>query len=478
MRKDRSFDDIIKDKLNHVAPVYHPENWERFRERLDKETAGEQEDIEFFDRVVKQKTPVSHAGGFSNNWTALVNRLDIIYRRERAIATSKLLELLALLLLFWTMDSGLLSEDNPTRHLATSPEPAVETISADQRPAPTGSDEWSKTSTIITPSRVSAAHTERPSVHTSMNETETPMIPDGQSSSPEELSQAPTGLEMPPYLVPNIPVRMAQPFAHIPPSLHFNSPSQDVEILPKLKTKKTIVSMFGSTDINSIHTPGSIEGPFSETDRTTITIPALHRFAYGYTGGAALGFDQGRFETEIGWVYTAKMYKARPVLYVTGSVSEGFSAEGLKDIELNMIAVPVQFKYRWVQTNKWRVYSAVGAAFHLVLESNVQWTDQEAFRSSSFNLSLPNPEPSGSPKSRILNAKNLDGGWLQGGGFADNAYVTGLIAAGVERRFTNGWGIFVQPTYQHSLYYFSKGVGPDKDRIHTFSLMSGIRIRL
>lgn len=66
---------------------------------------------------------------------------------------------------------------------------------------------------------------------------------------------------------------------------------------------------FGSTDINSIHTPGSIEGPFSELDRSTISIPALQRYALGYSGGAALGFGRCRWETEIGMIYTAKLYQ-------------------------------------------------------------------------------------------------------------------------------------------------------------------------
>lgn len=96
MRKDRSFDDIIKDKLNKVTPAYQPENWERFRERLDAEHQDEVQDMEFFDRLVRQKTPSVSNAGLSNNWTTLVNRLDLIYRREREIAISKVLELMAL----------------------------------------------------------------------------------------------------------------------------------------------------------------------------------------------------------------------------------------------------------------------------------------------------------------------------------------------------------------------------------------------
>ena len=111
MRKDRSFDDIIKDKLNKVTPAYQPENWERFRERLDAEHQDEVQDMEFFDRLVRQKTPSVSNAGLSNNWTTLVNRLDLIYRREREIAISKVLELMALSLLLWIVDAHIITQN-------------------------------------------------------------------------------------------------------------------------------------------------------------------------------------------------------------------------------------------------------------------------------------------------------------------------------------------------------------------------------
>lgn len=47
-----------------MTPTYQPENWERFKERLSNEFSDEIQDIEFFDRVVRQKTPTSSNTGF------------------------------------------------------------------------------------------------------------------------------------------------------------------------------------------------------------------------------------------------------------------------------------------------------------------------------------------------------------------------------------------------------------------------------
>lgn len=478
MRKDRSFDDIIKGKLDNVSPRYQPGNWERFRERLDQEQQAEASDIEFFDRVVRQKTPsVTHAG-FTNNWATLISRLDLIYRRERDIALSKLLEMLALLLLFWIVDEHQVPQSSTfvahsSQHVETNyqlsqwqSDQKVENDAFGALPSP---ERNQKPDTPISGDRIFSAQDliTQPAVSS-------------VSSFPPVINVHPSGLDT--YLVPHIEVHFPELVQSrlVPPALGM-SENQPVVLADKLshpKSSRLTLSMLGSTDINNVHTPGSIEGPFSQLDPTTFVIPALQRFAPGYGGGAAIGLDHGRFETEIGLLYTAKIYQARPVLYVTGSVSEGFSAEGLKDIELNMISVPFQLKYNLIEKNNWTIYTGLGASVNIVMESNFQLADEDAFRSSSFNLRLPDPNPTGVPKSRGLNAKNLEGGWLQGGGLANNTYITGTISAGLERRFNSGWSLFFQPTYQHSLYYFSKGIGPDKDRIHTFSLMSGIRIRL
>lgn len=479
MRKDRSFDDIIKDKLNKVSPAYQPENWERFRERLDEEHQDEVQDMEFFDRLVRQKTPSVSNAGLSGNWTTLINRLDLMYRREREIAVSKVLELIALSLLLWIVDTHVMTQDTGI----------VFASNEFQNTRHTAQDRVNNTSeNKNSDSDFQQAELERlaqqPSFASDMENTS-----DGQepfqlpTQFGEPVNQFITDQyprELSSYLVPGVQVHLPKPIEYNLNAPTFDATAPDVvaEILPKSNSKKFTLSMFGSTDINSIYTPGSVEGPFSELDRTTFTIPALQRYSLGYSGGAALALEKGRWETEIGMLYTAKIYKARPVLYVTGSVSEGFSAEGLKDIELNMVSVPFQLKYNWLDKNGWRIYGGLGASVNVVLESSYLLTDEDAFHSSSFNLRLPNPEPTGVPKSRGLKSKNLDGGWLQGGGLANNAYITGSVSAGIDRRFSSGWSVFVQPSYQHSLYYFSKGIGPYKDQIHTFSIVSGIRVRL
>lgn len=474
MRKDRSFDDIIKDKLSNVSPPYQPDHWERLRERLDKEHQDEESDIVFFDRIVRQKTPTVTNTGFSSNWVGLVNRLDLIYRRERDLALSKVLEMLAFLLLFYIVDkhvssqSGILLVDTQVR---------TETDGAGIK------FHAHKSNEKVAPADLSLSKPIQDFVSLSTTSDQVPLDQTGQAQEAAFLFFH-NDLQRYAHLHPVSSLEL-----HLPEIVQADTresvlemPENPLQVFSKTssksKTGRFTLSMLGSTDINSIYTPGSIEGPFSELDRTTFVIPALHRFSPGYGGGASLGFQNGRMETEIGVLYTAKFYQARPVLYVTGSVSEGFSAEGLKDIEMNMVSVPFQLKYHWLDNNNWRFYTGLGANLNVIMESNIQLADEDAFRSSSFNLSLPDPNPSGGPKSRGLNSKNLEGGWLQGGGFSKNAYITGTLSAGLERKFESGWSVFFQPTYQHSLYYFSKGIGPDNDRIHTFSLISGIRIRM
>lgn len=282
--------------------------------------------------------------------------------------------------------------------------------------------------------------------------------------------------------VPRFALEVVETVASLPKPLISNDLNESIALRRSSrysKASRLSFSMFGSTDINRIYTPAYEAGPRSAFDRTTVSVPAFDRLQSGYSGG--VGFSYGlvkRLELETGLLYTAKQYQARPVVYVVGSVQEGFFGEGLKDIEMNIAAIPVGVRYDLYRRSGWRVYAGAGASLQVVLESNYTVADQSAFRTSSFNPSPSSPDGPGALKSTGLNAKNLEGGLLQGGAFADNSFLTASGSLGLERRFSSGLSFFVQPTYHHSVFYFSKGLGPDYERLHTLSLFSGVRVRL
>ncbi len=517
MNKDKSFDRIIKEKLESAPPLNAAPDWAWMRERLaieEGQTISEEE-AALFDRLIRRKAPRTHDVGRSQNWASLVNRLDDIYLRERRILSTKILELAMLLLLLLLVDThSPWQSASGNTPIANAPAgmPVEQAPAAGISKAETGQTEgrMASSSQVID---VAAQRASKAGKFTSIGLYHLLALP-------RLLPQAPASLASPDGALTNpgsqilaetssatsvqdfallsgqwpAEVRasrsvqedtwqaLAQTWLHPAPEVlsekdwrHSNGVASGSagKILPLRKGNHLTLSMYGGPEVNYIITPQAITD-----DRNPVVLPARRAYSPGYCGGLGLAWGKGRWEVETGLVYTAKQYHARRVFYLTGSVTEGFFGEGITDIEMNIVAVPLTFRYDLSNRHSWRTYAGVGATWQTVLESNFAIAGQEAFRSSKFN---PDPAAFDNPgveKRSGLENKDLSGGLLQGGGFADNTFFTATASIGLERRFLRGWSFFVQPSYHYSFLYLSRGLGPDNERLHTFSLYSGVRIRL
>lgn len=517
MNKDKSFDRIIREKLESAPPPNAVPDWAWMRDRLAAElqTVSEEE-AALFDQLIRRKAPKTHDAGLSQNWTSLVARLDEIYLRERRILRTKILELAALLLLLLLVDTHLpwqpASESSPLAHepvvMPVEQAPAEDASWAESEQTDNGAASLPKTiaadvalqsesttgtlastglyrlqvlprlgapASLTSPDAALADAGGQALAETSFVTT-TPATALLLSQQPAEASACRTVLQE------DVLRTLVQTWLLAPPASSSErgwrqqprgSALGGGKILPLRKGSHLTLSMYGGPEVNYIITPEAIAD-----DRNPIVLPARRTYSPGYCGGLGLAWGKGRWEIETGLVYTAKQYHARRVFYLTGSVTEGFFGEGITDIEMNIVAVPLTFRYDLSNRHGWRTYAGIGATWQTVLESNFAIAGQEAFRSSKFN---PDPAAFDNPgveKRSGLENKDLSGGLLQGGGFADNTFVTATASIGLERRFLRGWSFFVQPSYHYSFLYLSSGLGPDNERLHTFSVYSGVRIRL
>jgi len=230
------------------------------------------------------------------------------------------------------------------------------------------------------------------------------------------------------------------------------------------------LGMFGNGEYNHILVPASKDQRLSES---------FERAAWGYGGGLSLSVDFGRIELGTGLVYAARRYPVG-ILYLEGSVAEGFEGDELRTTELNIINLPIHLRYDVVQRGKWRGYILGGGAV------------QVAFQTSYFTADAP-PQYNFRPPMPIYSDGGSDGaekaidrirqngvGWFEGGSFEDNAYLTANFGFGLERFISDRWSLFAQPVYQHSFHYFKNidGLGPNKDRINSLSVLFGTRVRL
>jgi hypothetical protein len=462
---NREFDDFLRSRVAGMSASSNNTGWDTFREKLYAEEQEQHPGEDLFDQLIKNKVSAYNPTGLHRNWSMLALRLRLILRREKQLFAAKALEFISVVLLLLVINKDFILEN--TVPITCCPEHANRA----QTTTKTGSDIKESflpgvmaevDQEISRPQILLPAESETVSIEPLPTTGLLPLLNSHVVQSQVNQVDLSFKAEGAPSIVSPLPASSIG-------EISMPRRKQAGQIL-RFKSRPFVsLSMIGSSDINRIMTPLYMENED--------IIPSSDRLSLGYSGGFSIGVGRQRFTLESGLIYTAKQYLARPVIYVTGSTADGFHGEGLTDIEMNMISIPVQVRYDAISRHRWNVYGLVGSALMISLENNFAIADQDAFISSQFN-----PPPGGShgpvTKSTGLQNRNLAGGVLQGGAFRDNSYATINMGIGIERKFLEGWSLFVQPSYHHSVLYFSRGLGPELDRIHTFSIFSGIKLRL
>jgi hypothetical protein len=220
------------------------------------------------------------------------------------------------------------------------------------------------------------------------------------------------------------------------------------------------VSMFSASEYNYIKTPYDPIYPLEE----------YSRYAPGYGGGITLGMSFGKWEVETGGIYASKEYEPRvPDEVIGGLLTTGLVTLSFENIQLNMLEVPLNVRYNFGQLQKWRFYGQTGASLHLAMQAHYD--------------KFPNNLYSGFARQAIdntsLGQKKFPDGLLEGGNFEENSYFTANLGLGVERLLSTRWSLFLQPSVQaYLLPGYNNGLGPNLDRISTFSILTGARVTL
>ena len=209
------------------------------------------------------------------------------------------------------------------------------------------------------------------------------------------------------------------------------------------------LGLLGSVDYNRIISPSA---RFLD-----VRLQKFDRYELGYSGGLSLGFELGNWEIQTGAVYSYKNYRPLQAEFWDGAFDEGYAKVQLKDIELNIVQLPLLFRYNLLQYDSWRFYVLAGGTVHVAVSANYYYD----------NIGTPNP--------KVLEPNR---GWFDGGTFRENSYMTANVGVGLERFMSPRWSLFAQPTYHHAINLVNHGMGPSRDRISTMSIYTGVRIRV
>lgn len=519
-------DEVVRDKMAGLSAAYRPETWDWMNERLDEIDEGSPAGAEMqtMDEAIYERMHRLEKNYDPNHWPMLLKKLEANAYVGEHIVRYKVMELSLLLLLLLTF----VRLPFQTEKDQTTPAPAFQQARPQAQHEPASPENNPTLAEANIPDAVDAVGPQTqaetmdnsPAISTATEMGVAGVLKQdgslGDTDQPLNLLAGSEGLakteqEMMDELsrLPTKPRELAVPNQKITAEIFPNTNDPKVEhailglnpsnilgvlsYLPsgmarpmcltctgKLDKEATMakestffrIGMQGGPDYNRVITPSTFaDGEYYQADR----------YSLGYSGGFTLGLEKGRWEIETGLMYSNKRYYSLPVLVVEGSVEDGFFGNGTKQFDLDVFQVPLNFRYNFFRKNRWRMYAMAGMSLHVATQSNYYLAEPDGFPTGGFVPAPSRPgEDNGGRNAPSIKAEfdNFTKGWLEGGSFSENSYLSGNLGIGIEHFLTDYWSIYAQPTYNHSLIYLNNGLGPYYDRIHTNSIILGFKVRL
>lgn len=216
-----------------------------------------------------------------------------------------------------------------------------------------------------------------------------------------------------------------------------------------------------NTDYNYIMTPYD----------KVLSVDSYAHAAIGYGAGLMSSVGFGKWDVEFGANYVARSYTPKPIQERVGNLSDGYIRIELDKIELNLLNIPLHIRYYINNTNKTKVFLSGGASLNVAMQAN--YFRKAEFASRGRVLDVVSTEEL-LDKTLINTQKIYSLGWVNGGTFAENRFLTADLGVGLERKISTRYSIFGQATYQH---YLDQGIGPNKDRFNTLRFSAGARAK-
>ena len=485
MRKNKEFDHIIRKKMEGFAPSFDAMSWDSLSERMDADNIVEAEN-DAFDALSREKLHNYEAKYNAAHWEIMAAKLEREFYFVQELFRWKTMEVVLMVLLLITF----------VRFFpGTSENKSIESNITARTPIAALDENKGDRDT----SNKEATSTEKAS---NLSERENKKIVESQSQIITQASDKKQKIEID-YIdntanvnissitprLDNTIALLGTPKAEMPnfsiiknfaslavaslETLSFPEIAQlkyDKNLIRQrltLQKKKAVlrIGMFGSPNIDKIVNPAFvIDGE---------SIPSLARHALGYSSGVSFGFERGRWEYETGITYTSKRYTPVWIQFQGGDITRGISNEIYTFFEFNSLSVPFNLRYNYLVKDKWSLYAYAGVAWTVTIQSYYDLASAD-----------PNETRYSNNKANIRNyslkeiERNLVEGYFDGGALSKNSYLSLDAGFGVERYIRNRWSVFTQVNYVQNFSQYEGGFGPYKEKIQTFSIATGLKVRL
>lgn len=228
---------------------------------------------------------------------------------------------------------------------------------------------------------------------------------------------------------------------------------------PKINNKAVRLGMFTSLDLFGVYSP---------YDRFFNYRPDVV-YSSNAGGGIMIDFQRARTHILVGGAYMPKYFTPNLSDEIYGSFFTAYVSEEFESIQLDVLHIPFELRYDFIQKSKWRVYGMAGMSANVVLNT-VYRIDEKA---SVYARAMPSAEEMEREEKSNIYAKTFLNGAAEGGNFRDNTFLSVQLGFGFERFISQRWSIFFEDSYQQQ---FSRNpIGPNENSFRTMSLRIGAK---
>jgi len=472
---DKNFDDQIRDAIGDFEAKGEG-SWDLLMSKMmvDPELAPESQAVQDFDHTVKTKIENVKPEQSVGNWDAMAERIKQEFSIRRKLIRYKVTEIALVLLAIFTLINVFPTQvDKPFKNIKEQIAKKKQALVAyknailyrnveentNATEGPVASIEERINEALIesqTNQAIDSSAVENVSKAFQSNiaqgepqEFKSEIIAEVVAKAPEET------FEPRMTLAEITSLDQKEPIAEIDTKKkRFRGKAMIAKIFAPIKQVR--VSMFAGSDYNYIQTP------YDEV----FDLEQYSRFAQGYQAGVTIGFKNKNIEVETGGIYSFKDYQPRiPTQFLNGNGPP--IAVDFDRIQLNLLEIPLNFRYNFSNLTRWKFYGQTGASLHIALQADY---DHSNIARIFAQLSPGEPGPK-------LDEKEFTDGLLEGGSFEENSYFTANLGVGVERLINPRWSLFLQPSVKaYLLPGYNNGLGPNQDRLSSFSLITGARV--
>lgn len=483
---EKKFDDLVKGKLSDLRAEDSGGDWNMFESKWDAENRNTEISDEVFDEVLKNKILHIQPSLPIDHWQQLKELIKITEERKNMIFIAKVMEIAAILLIVFTFPQLSSFIDRRENKPIQPPQQYAAILKKDNITVPSASqikDYYKKSDEVLssrslTNPRMSGSKTER---HTS-SDWKTDLLP---TFTPVVIHSEMTNLKI------TLPQLQDETVATGSNTGTFNSEEafaervetngREINTIPALQTTMTdlpqsemallmpmeiskikpkarlALAAFVSGDINLINTP------FDKL----YSLASYNKEAFNNSYGFHISTQKNNLEVESGLGYAKRQYQPRLVTEAYGQFADHYFEKSLNKISFDIVNVPLNLKYHYINKAGWSTYLMVGMALNLIV--NAEYDIHEALKSGR--------PPAGryTPDQARLDEKPFITGLFHGDNIKDNYFVSVGFGLGIEKTFANQTSVYIQPSYQRQIFSNDIGIGPNKDKIHTSSLQFGVK---